>query len=439
MRNRLIFWTWLPLAISFTFMMLEGPVVQSSVARLPEAALNLAAVGLALSLSITIESPIIMLLSTSIALARDGHSYRVLRNFTLVLLVALTLLTALVAFTPLYGIVTEGWLGVPAPIAAAAHPAFQLMLFWSAAIGWRRFLQGLLVRSNRIRMLSVGTAIRLATITALGFALVAFPRLPGNIAGALILICGVCAEMVATTIFARPVVRALPRADEPTPTPLSYGQVLRFHTPLAGASLLTLLVMPLTAAALARLDNPAVSLAAWPAVFSLQLVLRGVGLVMQEVTVALAGREEARVALRRFTLVVTAGVTAVAALLSFTPLLDLYIYGLIGLPREIGLAVAQGMRLSLFVPGFTALLSWLRGVLVARRATGDVNMAMGLNLLVLVLALIAGVAFGAPGIPLAALALTLALAVETAYLYWRAAAPLIGTHAPVSERVPRAP
>ena len=46
MNKRTVFWLWLPLALSFTFMMLEGPTVQSAIARLGEPALNLAAFGM---------------------------------------------------------------------------------------------------------------------------------------------------------------------------------------------------------------------------------------------------------------------------------------------------------------------------------------------------------------------------------------------------------
>lgn len=420
MRTKSIFWLWLPLALSFTFMMLEAPVQQTAIARLGDTTRQLAAAGMVMGLSITIESPVIMLLSTSIALCRDGQSFRVLLRFTTALNLLLTLLTALIAFSPLYDLVTQTLLGVPAKVAAAGHVPLQIMLFWSAVIGWRRFFQGILVRYGQSHLLSVGTGIRLLTIIVVATWLVLWGQLPGAVAGAILVMMGITAELIATSLFVLPVIRQHLSGRGPTQAPLTYAQVIRFHTPLASSSLLTLLVQPITAAALARLANPTVSLAAWPVVFGLQLVLRGTGLVMQEVTVALAQQGGSAAALRRFTLRLAAALTVVAALLVWTPLLDGYLYGVAGMPADIGTAVRLGLQLTLLVPALTALFSWLRGLLVARGATPDVNWAMALNVLVTVLTLVGGVMLGAPGVPLAALALTLALASESAFLWWRA-------------------
>src|SRR5258708_1892081 len=105
MRVREIFGLWLPLAVSFELMMLVGPVVQGAMGWLPDAKVNLAAWGLTMSLSLLVESPIIMLLATDIALVKNADTYRALRQFMVTLSVGCTLLTALVAFTPLFSLV----------------------------------------------------------------------------------------------------------------------------------------------------------------------------------------------------------------------------------------------------------------------------------------------------------------------------------------------
>src|SRR5687767_11869652 len=136
---------WLPLALSFELMMLEGPAVQAAIGRLPEPALNLAAWGLTMSLALLVESPVIMLLTTSTALVRGEASYHALRRFMLTLLIGCTLVMGLLAFTPLFGFVAGRLMGQPPEIVLAAQPALRIMLFWAAAIGWRRFYQGILV------------------------------------------------------------------------------------------------------------------------------------------------------------------------------------------------------------------------------------------------------------------------------------------------------
>jgi hypothetical protein len=72
-----------------------------------------------------------------------------------------------------------------------------------------------------------------------------------------------------------------------------------------------------------------------------------------------------------------------------------------------------------------ALQSWYRGMLTAQRATTFITVSMAVNLITMALVLALGVGVQAPGIVLAALALTLATAAETLILGWAARQPRI--------------
>lgn len=421
MNRRTVFWLWLPLALSFTFMMLEGPTVQSAIARLGDPALNLAAFGVVFSLSLIIESPVIMLVSTAIALATDAQSYRVLRRFMLALNIILTLLTLVIAWTPLFDLIAGSVLGMPQPIVDAGRPAMRLMIFWTAAIGWRRFYQGILVRHGYTNRVSYGTAMRLLTNVVVAFSLVAWGGLSGAVVGVITLMAGVLMEALMTHLMAFRLVRdQVLRNTTPPAVPLTMGRVAAFHLPLATTSLLTLVVQPVTAAALARLALPQQTLASWPVVFSTLLVMRGWGLALQETTIAQSREPGMARPLREFALLV-AGVTFFAtALLAFTPLINLHLQYLIGIAPELREQVRTGVQIALFLPALSALISWMRGVIVAAGATSRVYRGMMVNLALNCSALLVGVLLHAPGVPLAAVALTLANAGE--YLYLRRSA-----------------
>ena len=73
---------WTPLAASWLLMGLELPAVSAVMARLPDPKVSLAAYGgVVFPIALLIESPIIMLLAASTALARDEAAYRVVRRF----------------------------------------------------------------------------------------------------------------------------------------------------------------------------------------------------------------------------------------------------------------------------------------------------------------------------------------------------------------------
>ncbi|MBM3494281.1 MAG: hypothetical protein FJX72_08175 [Armatimonadetes bacterium] len=418
---RTVFGLWFPLAVSFELMMLEGPAFHGAIGRLADPALNLAAWGLAMSLSLLIESPVIMLLGTSVALARDGASFLALRRFTVRLCFACTILTALVAFTPLFDLVALRIMGQPRDIAEAARPAMGIMLLWTAAIGWRRFYQGVLVRHGQTRWVSYGTAIRLASAVGVAVWLVRLGTLSGVQVAAIAIMAAVLSEAAASTVFARPtLVRdVLPHRD-PDAEPLTDRAIWRFHLPLAATTLLMLLSQPLTAAALARLDDPASALAAWPVAFMILLVIRGGGLAYQEITVAQARDPRAAQALRRVAWALGLVGTGAAILTVASPLLDGYLRYVVHAPRSLYGLVAVGVAVGAATPLLTALGAWARGRLMAAGRTNDIYRGMVLSLASQVAALAAGVAFRLPPMWVAAGAMTIAAAVEYAYLARRA-------------------
>lgn len=418
-----IFWFWLPLAASWALMTLEGPTIQATISRLPQATLMLAAAGIVLSMEVTIESPIMMLLATSTALAKTPQAYRLLCRFVLHLTILLTLIAAAVAFVDsIYNWLILDLMGVPAPVAEAAQPAMQIMTFWSAAIGWRRFYQGILIRYGHTRRVGFGTAVRLIAVAIAAVSFATLTDWPGVVVGACVWMVGVLSEMIYSYLAARPVVAAhLSGPDDPPEGQphLTYWEVVKFHTPLAATSFLTLLTQPLIGAGLARMAFPTENLAAWPVVFSVLLFFRSFGMALPEVVIALLKKSTDLSPLRRFCRLVAAGSSAALALVAFTPLLTLYLLYVTGVTPELAVFILPGVMFGLLVPALQAIQSWQRGVLMAGHVTGQVYWGMGLNLVVTVLVIGLGVWQQTVGAPTAAIALTAGMAAELAYLYWR--------------------
>ncbi len=407
---------WLPLAISFELMMLEGPAIQAAIGRLPAVPLNLAAFGLTMSLSLMIESPIIMLISTAIALVDRPASYHSLRRFMILLNVFCTLVSGLVAFTPLFDFIAHTIMGQPQDIIETARPAMQIMLLWTAAIGWRRFYQGILVRYGHTRKVSWGTAVRLFAAVTTAYLLTRSGTMPGAQVAAWTLEVAVFTEAIATTLFALPIIRAhfLNREDMGEPLPLR--TIWKFHAPLAATTLLTLAAQPITAAALARLPERDHTLAAWPVVYMILLVIRGWGLSMQEITIAQSKQEAVRPTLRIFAWLVGGVTSAFVLLFVFTPLLKGYMGGILNLHIFLHPYVYLGVLVGVLLPLLTAIGSWARGLLVMRGATQSVYRGMVLNLSAHGILLGAGVHWQLPGMWVAAAAFTVAGAAEYLYL-----------------------
>ncbi len=421
MKQKRILLFWLPLFASWLLMSSESPIVSAIINRLPNEVVMLAAQGIVLSLAIFIESPIINLLATGTTMVRDYHSYRMVRRFTIHWLIILTIVSILVAFTPLFDLVVVRWLQAPPDVAVWVRPGLQIMIFWSAAIGWRRFLQGVLIRYDRTRYIAYGTAVRIITTAATGIGLALWSNWAGAIIGPTALMAGVIAESLMASWSIRPLLQAELRPDGPKAAgePLTYAALFWFHLPLIGTSALVLIAQPIIASSLARLPNPTQTLAAWPIVFQLMHMLRSPGMALPEATIALLDEADSFKALRRFSLTVATIILVVTTLVAFTPLAHLYLYQIQDTDPAIGPIAEAGLVMFLLLPAVTAVVSWLRGVLIFKRATPIVNAGMAINLSTTLLILWLGVTSQWNGLTTGALALTTALLLESGFLYWQ--------------------
>ena len=170
---------WLPLASTWLMMAFEGPFLAALIARLPDPRYNLASYGVAFAVAVIIEAPVIMMLGASTALVDGRISYLRLRRFTLILNVLTTLAMLVLVVTPAYESIFQGWIGLDERVANLTRGALLILLPWPAAIGYRRFHQGLLIRSGSTRLVAYGTAVRLTSMSATALVLFVVSRSPG--------------------------------------------------------------------------------------------------------------------------------------------------------------------------------------------------------------------------------------------------------------------
>ena len=416
--QRRILLLWLPLAASWLLMALEGPYINAALARLSQAELMIAAFGLAASLSITIESPVISLLATSTALARSRQNYLMLRRFTLHLMIATTVLQFLMGWTPLFDLVVRDLMGAPASLLAPVRLGLQLMLPWSAAIAWRRFRQGLLIRFGHSGKVGRGTLVRLFSSAGIATVLALFTPAPGIVVGALALSLGVVAEAIyAHWASAALVAEKFPAGAKTTQPNLGYKELVNFHWPLATSNLLFLFTQPIIAAALARGPQPILNLAAWPVLNGLLFITRAPEMALPEVTIAISEEKGAFTAIRRFSLAVGLTFCTLLGLVSFTPLSEVYFHNLIGTSSELTSIARSGAALALLMPLAMSFVTVSRGMLTSRRNTRPQAAAMVLELATLILILSIGVGLQLPGVPVAAFGLSAALLIEATFLW----------------------
>lgn len=371
-----IFRFWLPLALTWLMMSVEGPYIAAIIARLAGEKLNLAAYGIAFAFALVAESPVIMLMSAATALCRNRRNYRKLRDFSILLSLAVSILLALFLIPPIFNLVIITLLDIPADIARLAHIALLCFLPWPGAIGIRRFYQGVLITAHKTRRVAFATVFRLLSMSVCAFLLYRFSHLNGAVIGAIALSTGVSFEALFTRYLARHAIKSVlntaPRDDDPV---LNLREIWNYYLPLAMTPFIALSVHPLVTFFLGKSLYAIESLAVMPVIHGLSFVFRSVGLSYQEVAIALIGENRANYRkVRNFATGLGITTSAGLALIAFTPLNRIWFHDISGLSPELTEFALQPLQILAFFPALTVLISFQRSVLIVDKVTKPVSM-----------------------------------------------------------------
>ena len=377
-----IFIFWIPLAATWIMMATEGPFLAAVIARLANPKYNLAAYGVAFAFAVLIEAPIIMIMSAATALVKDKDSYIKLRNFTYTLNGIITVIMVIFLIPSIFFFITQNLIGLPGNVARIAHHASIIMLPWPCAIGFRRFFQGILIRSDLTRRVAYGTLARLLTMAGVSLFLYRFFKGEGALVGATALSLAVTMEAIATRFMAKKAVRDLLQQQKALvlEKTLSYRYITKFYYPLALTSVLALGVLPIVTFFLGHSRMPLESLAVFPVINSLVFIFRSFGLSYQEVGIALMGENnEGFVRLRNFAVMLGTIVTATFFLIAFTPLSSIWFHKVSGLSPELSqFAIIPTCILS-FMPALTMFIAFGRAIMVSHQKTTPITIATAIE------------------------------------------------------------
>mgnify|MGYP006969321281 FL=1 len=280
---------WLPLALTWAMMAAEGLILQSVLSRLPAAAANLAAFGVAIGIAFIVESPIIMLLSASTAYVKGAASYRVVRRFAFGLSAGVTAVMLLLMLPPVYDVLAESVLALPSHVSTTVYWCIVALLPWPGLIGVRRFYQGVIIRARLNTYIAAGTLFRLFTIVIGAFAMYSLlpPHSNSAIAACGVLTCAVALETIATRWMAQTALRRTLDENDPSSYRLTTSQLARLYIPLALTSIVAMGIGPVLTAFMTRFPNAIESLAVYPVVDGFVFQFRSPLFAYQEVAISL--------------------------------------------------------------------------------------------------------------------------------------------------------
>jgi hypothetical protein len=330
---------------------------------------------------------------------------------------------ALVAFTPLYSFVVQGILHVPQEVVEPARIGLRIMLPWTWSIAYRRFHQGVLIRFNHSGVVGRGTLVRLGSLVlVLGIGY--FLKIsPGIIAGSAAVAVAVTSEALYIGRVTRPILNNELRIAPPVPTELTWKIFYAFYIPLVLTSLITLIVNPITSAAISRMNLAIESLAAWPVVMGLVFIFRSLGVACNEVMVALLDENGSYFSLRKFAVWLSILTSLSLLILAATPLADFWLHRISALNAPLAEMARLALWLAIPLPALTVSQSYFQGTILHSKQTRGITESVVIYLLVSALLLAAGAAWNqAAGLFIGVLAMDASMLAQTGWLWWRSRA-----------------
>ncbi len=377
---------WIPLAATWLMMSLEGPYLSALIARSAEPKFNLAAYGIAFSLALIIEAPVIMMMSASTALVKDYQSFKQLRKFNYILSLSLTAAMIVLIFPPIFYFVTEDLIGLPREVSYLTHLAVMILIPWPGAIGYRRFYQGILIRNNLTRLVAYGTIIRVISMSITAFILFKCTDVPGVVVGASALSTAVICEAIASKFMVSKFLARLKSRPNETQSELSIKEIVKFYYPLALTSLLTLGIQPFVTFFIGQSRMPLESFAVMPVVTSFVFIFRGLGLSYQEVVFALIGDNMSGfLQLKEFAFRLALILASVLMLIAFTPLAEIWFRDVSGLSESLTEFAKLPLMIMSFFPALTVLISFQRAVLVKGNDTKQITYGTAIEFIGIIL------------------------------------------------------
>lgn len=402
-------------------MAVEQPAITAVIARLPELKKQLAIFGVIFALALVVESPIIQMLSAGTALGTSRRNYGQLLRFMHILGGGLTILHILLLITPLFDFLIVGVVGMPEEFLPDSRLAFLLMTPWTAAVGYRRLWQGVLIRRKQTAIIPLTMVARLlssAVVLVLGL-FIGF--LPGAALGGIALTIGVIAGAAASYIFLRREVPRMPAAEE---RPVSYGELFQFYYPLALTSFITLSARPILSVGIARAVRPIDSLAAWPVIMGFIFLFNSMALSYQEIVISLHNEPGGRKVLAKVAFRLGLSLFLVFQLVVWTPASRLWFQHISGLEKDLLELLPVGLFFLAFTSPVLTFISYQRGRLINAKRTGIVSRGVLVNLFFMVGSMFAYLLIpDIRGVPLASAAFLTAMLAEGAYL-WRSKLPV---------------
>ncbi len=386
----------LPLSLTSLLITLSHSIVNAGVARTSDPEVALAAYALAKSLVMLIENPMFMVRQTVASLVKDLPSFIRVRRYIYSMAAGITLILAILGFSPLGYYVLTNIMGASDSLAKQSHLALMVLFLLPISTVCRNLYHGVAIIARQTLLVPLSTTVRLIIMSSVVFILALATDIPGALVASISFVGAFFGEAFimrwkAKPLLHNPTIFSRVSISEELTNPV----ISRFFLPLMVTTLVATAFGPLVNTGLTRTASPEITLAAYSVGLGLaQLVLAPLGMLHQS-TLAFTSvdQPESYKTTKIFTVGFVLLSMVVLAIFSFTPIGSWILLGLIGVSPQVAEHALMVMGVLTLQPIFIGWREYLWGILMQQNLTGIIGKAKAVNLVVVVGTLVSLLAF----------------------------------------------
>ena len=323
---------YLPLALSVTILGMTRTTLNAGMGReATGASVQIGAFAAAVGLSWVLMAFVFPVREACLTFLRGPVTYRQLRRLCFLVGIAPAGVGGLVFFSPAGAAFLEVVMGLHGELREATLTAIQILCLSPPILAWQRFNQGTLMWLRATRTLTWTSAAKYGLLVVVVLALLlAGVRFTTAVAAWILNLADATEGLLLELVVLR--VRRDLRGPE---HPVSPGTFIRYFLPLGVRELIMDCVRPVISAALARLPQPEVALAAYGVAIGLNQIVERPLFSFRHTAMALVRDAQSSALIRRFSIVTGWLVMALVLGLTWSPAIYWICRGVLGLGPDL--------------------------------------------------------------------------------------------------------
>lgn len=415
--------TYYPLLLSKLFIVSEIFICAVAVARFDNPKINQAALsGLILPLGFLYESVIYDLVTASTALCKNIDCFKVLKRYFIYICGTLTAFGLVFFVSPAVDFLIFNIFNSSTEVAELAKPALPFLITWPWLVGYRRMLQGVMIRSGRSDLVGLFSCIRVAFLCLALYLVYLANAFSGAYSSTLALTLSVLVEAVLVHL-AFEKMRKTGRIVDQESEILDLAKVNQFYLPLILSSLVHHSSLAIASWAMFNMTDSLMSLSVWGAISGIVWLLSTFGYAYVDVVVFYSQQDVDRNIISRFSYLIAAFTSLVVLSFLFIPQIsDLIFLKVLKLNSQQIEVASIAMLIGILMPALRSIISVPQGQLIAAGKTSVITEGVILNVFALALFIFSAAYFKLPvlGIYCYLASLTVALAIQFKFFSERA-------------------